>query len=237
MKLSSNTLLWTVVVLLIPFSANLLADTGTGTQNLPAEKEASSSSKILAKKGELSITPERETAVMMFIERNHADLKEVLVHLKLNRRKEYEKAIRELYRESERINQVKDNNPKLYDLELKAWTIKSRIQLVSARLAMGNHDELRGQLKELINEQIDVRLAIMRNNRDFAQQRVKRIDQEMERLEAERQRVVEDRLRLLTKSAADSQSKVKLGAKKSGVKKPANKKPLVDQPTESFPKP
>ena len=160
-------------------------------------------------KAELPITAEREAAVMTFVEQNHAELKELLAHLRENRRKDYERAIRELSRDAERIGQLKDRDGKQYDLELKAWTIKSRIQLLTAQLVMGDKEEIRGQLKTLLNEQVDIRTALAQRERGVTE-RLTRLDQEISRLENERQKIVDNQLQMLTKSAADSKNKVKV---------------------------
>jgi hypothetical protein len=181
-------------------------------------------------KAELPMTAEREAAVMTFVQQNHAELKELLTYLRDNRRKDYERAIRELSRDAERIGQIKDRDGKQYELELKAWTIKSRIQLLTAQLVMADKEEIRSQLKTLLNEQFDVRSALMMRERERVQERLTRMDQEIVRLEAERQKLIENQLQILTKSAADSKNKAKVAkyGPKPGAKKPV--KPTVNQP-------
>ena len=180
-------------------------------------------------KPDIAITPEREATVTAFVEKNHPELKELLTYLRDNRRKDYERAIRELSRDSERISQLKDRDGKQYDLELKAWTIKSRIQLLAAHLAMGDKEEIRNQLRALLNEQMDVRSAVLKRERERAHERLAKIDQDLNRLENDREKIVENQLKLLTKSAAASKSKVKVTGKgPRGNKKPA--KPTVNQP-------
>jgi len=171
-------------------------------------------------KGEIPITAEREEAVMDFVQQNHAELKALLTHLRENRRKDYERAIRELSRDSERISQLKGRDEKQYELEIKAWTIKSRIQLLTAQLVMGDKDEIRSQLKSLLNEQIDIRTTLMTRERERAAERVAKIDQELSRIQTERQRIVDNQLQMLTKSAKNSPPKP--------GKKPS--KPTVSQP-------
>jgi hypothetical protein len=181
-------------------------------------------------KGEAAITAEREAAVMTFVEKNHAELKDLLTYLKDNRRKDYERAIRELSRDAERIGQIKTRDGKQYELEIKAWTIKSRIQLLTAHLAMGDKEEIRTQLRSLLNEQMDVRADLLKRERERAQERLAKIEQDLIRLDNDRQKMVENQLKMLTKSAADSKNKVKVT--KNGPR-PGNKKPV--RPTVSQP--
>ncbi|MFN0021961.1 MAG: hypothetical protein ACKVP0_27245 [Pirellulaceae bacterium] len=224
-------LLLIISLFAVLFAGAAFAQEKTSKTDLPAGKSDAADKAIPPKgKAELPMTAEREAAVMTFVQQNHAELKELLTHLRDNRRKDYERAIRELYRDAERIGQIKDRDGKQYELELKAWTIKSRIQLLTAQLVMGDKEEIRSQLKTLLSEQFDVRSALMLRERERLQERLTRLDLDIVRVEAERQRVIENQLLVLTKSAADSKNKVKVA--KNGPKPAAKKpiKPTVNQP-------
>lgn len=220
-----------ISLLAITFTVSALAQDKTERGAEAAAKSGSADKTLPAKiKEELPITAEREEAVMSFVQQNHAELKALLAHLRENRRKDYERAIRELSRDAERIGQLKDRDSKQYELELKAWTIKSRIQLLTAQMVMGDKEEIRGQLKTLLNEQLDIRSALMIRERERVRERLARLDQDIVRLESERQKIVENQLQVLTKSAADSKNKVKItkNGPKPGAKKPP--KGTVNQP-------
>jgi hypothetical protein len=105
-------------------------------------------------------------------------------------RQDYERAIRRLSRAEQLASSVRDSQQ--YDLEIKAWTIKSRIQLLTAHLAMGDKEGIRSQLRNLLNEQMDVRAALLKRERERAQDRLAKIDQDLSRLEGERQKIVEN---------------------------------------------
>lgn len=220
-----------ISLLAITFTVSALAQDKTERGAEAAAKTGSADKTLPTKiKEELPITAEREEAVMSFVQQNHAELKALLAHLRENRRKDYERAIRELSRDAERIGQLKDRDSKQYELELKAWTIKSRIQLLTAQMVMGDKEEIRGQLKTLLNEQLDIRSALMIRERERVRERLARLDQDIVRLESERQKIVENQLQVLTKSAADSKNKVKItkNGPKPGAKKPP--KGTVNQP-------
>jgi hypothetical protein len=184
----------------------------------------------------MAVTPEREAAVTTFVERNHPALKEVLSSLKGSRPKEYEKAIRDIYSTSERLANLKERDPRLYELELKNWTLRSQIQLSTAQLVMASSDEVRGQLRRLLNEQMDVRAQILRLDRERAQKRLDTIDKELSRVESDRQQHVEKQLDLLMRSAEASKSKNKFTGK-GGEKRPGAKKvkPTVNEPSRAKP--
>src|SRR5687767_13810045 len=74
----------------------------------PSPGAKSGKSKALGAKALPGITPEREAAVMTFVKHHHAELAELLIHLKENAPKEYERAVRDLFRTSERLAQVQE---------------------------------------------------------------------------------------------------------------------------------
>jgi flagellar motility protein MotE (MotC chaperone) len=215
-------LIWLGLPLLLPIGL-LSAQSG---DSLPAGKPAA---RIRDAAEPMAITPEREAAVMTFVERNHKELKEVLASLKAAGSKEYDKAIRDIYRESERLANLKARDPEQYRLELDLWTLRSRIQLMTAHLAMGASEDLRRSLKELLDQQVDVRIKLMRHERERMANRLSKLDEELSRLEGERQQFVERQLQLLTKSAEASKPRDKPAAGKRAAK--GAKKPTVDPAT------
>jgi hypothetical protein len=170
----------------------------------------------------MAVTPERESAVMTFIERNHPALKDVLASLKTSRPKEYEKAIRDIYLTSERLASIKERDSKLYDLELRNWTLRSQIQLLTAQMVMAGRDEIRAELRKLLNEQMDVRGEILRLEQERVKERLSRIESDLVKMKSDREQHVEKQLDQLMRSAQQSRPKAKLTAKPE--KRPGAKK-------------
>ncbi len=170
----------------------------------PAAKQSARPKAAAGDKGSsqdrLSVTPEREAAVMTFVNRNHAELAQLLDHLKANQPKEYDRAIRELFRTTERLTQIHDRDRTQYDLELRLWKTQSRIQLLTAQLQMGDTEDLRRELQVLLGEQIDNRSALLRHDRQKAAARLERIDDDLKRLETDRQKMIDRQLQSLTRS-------------------------------------
>src|SRR3569623_1293825 len=106
----------------------------TETGSAKAEATGRNSNKP---KAAITITPEREAAAIAFVQRNHAELAELLGYLKSSQPEEYTRAIREIYRTTERLAQIVERDPALYDLEVSAWTAQSHVQLLAAKLKMG----------------------------------------------------------------------------------------------------
>ena len=186
----------------------------------------------------MAVTPERESAVMTFVERNHPELKGVLDSLKSSRPKEYERAIRDLYQTSERLANLKERDPRLFELELQHWTLRSQIQLLAAQMVMSSRDEIRTRLRELLNEQLDVRAKILELDRERAEERLKRVTGEIAKVQSDRDQLIERQLDQLMKSAQASKTKTKVSGK-AGNKRPggSKNKSTVNQPAKDKPKP
>ena len=65
------------------------------------------------------VTPERESAALLFAERHHPELRGLLDRLKVNNPDQYEDAIADLFRTSERLAGLQARTPERYDLELE----------------------------------------------------------------------------------------------------------------------
>ena len=184
------------------------------------------------------VTPEREAAVMTFVERNHPALKDVLASLKSSRSKEYERAIRDLYQTSERLANLKERDSKRFELELEHWTLRSQIQLLAAQMVMAGSDEIRTQLRELLSKQLDVRAKILELDRQRAEEQLKRVEGEIARIGSDRDKQIERQLNQLMNSAQESKSKAKVAGKAGNRRPGAGKnKSTVNEPAKSKPNP
>jgi hypothetical protein len=194
--------MWRRVVIQSTVLALLLAGLAAAQ---PGPGERPLSNRPLAEKGKIGknrpaaliVTPEREAAVMAFVKQHHPELSELLIQLKEGNAQQYEQAVRELFRASERLAQVQERDPQQYELDLKLWQAQSRVQLLSARVKMSDSRELRMQLRAALQEQHESRLAVLRSERDRLQARMEDIDQQLQRLEEGRQQAIERRIQSL----------------------------------------
>lgn len=163
-----------------------------------------------------AVDAKAEANVLEFVREHHAELADLLAQLKETRPKEYQKAIRDLSRVRERLHAMKKNDNSRYDLELAIWKAETRVQLIAARLHMGDKSELRDELRGALNEQIDLRLALLKHERQQAKERLDRLDAQIKRLDSERSQTIERQVKNLTRSPADK----KPAAKSTDRKKP-----------------
>jgi hypothetical protein len=178
----------------------------------------------------IAITPEREAAALNFVQRNHAELADLLGYLKSSQPEEYERAIKEIFRVTERLAQIQERDPLQYELEVVAWTAQSRAQLLAARLKMGSSDELVKQLRDALGDQNDARLALLKHERQKVSDRLGKLDSDIARFESDREKVINRQLQLLTRDEAEARSP-KLGAKNAAKSVKKNVSPPESKPT------
>jgi hypothetical protein len=143
-------------------------------------------------------TPEREAAAIEFVRRHHPELATLLAHLKKADAAEYRRAIRALFRASERLARIQERDPERYERELKAWTLKSRIQLLVARIRMAPQDEKsRRELKRALLEQFDLRSTQLVEERKRLLDRLKRLEAQIKSMQKDRDLQVQRQFELL----------------------------------------
>src|SRR5262245_11199571 len=165
----------TLTILAATLTVASLLYAQTGTVSVPAGSPAASpanTKKDAKARPRIAITPEREAAVLTFVQRNHAELADLLAELKTNDPDQYHRASHDNYRTTERIAQIQERDPLQYELEVAAWTAQSRVELLAARLKMGSSDELIKQLREALLNQNDAKVALLKHERQKAADRV-----------------------------------------------------------------
>lgn len=154
----------------------------------------------------LRVTPEREAAALTFVRQHHAELVDLLATLKQTNPKEYGRAMRDLFRTSERLAHTFEQDPVRYEFDLQIWKTRSCVQLLAARLKMSPRDAaLIAELKQALGEQMDVQRARLEHDRALLAERVKRMDVQIERLEKNRQDIVERQFNALLNPRKKSQ--------------------------------
>jgi hypothetical protein len=221
MKLQTNTNALLIALTLVGW---LYAQSGDNTPAAKATAPAPASGntkKDSKPKRAIAVTPEREAAVLTFVQRNHPELADLLAHLKKSQPNEYEQAVRDLFRTTERLALIQERDPLQYELELAVWNAQSRVQILAARLKMGATGDVQNQLRAALVVQGQTRLALLKHDRQKAAERLTKIDKDIGRYESDREKIIDRQLQALIRAAADGRT-AKTGAKNSG--KPSTKK-------------
>ncbi len=167
------------------------------------------------------MTPERQAAALKFAELHHPELYQLIQGLKKANRPEYQKAIRQLYNDSERLARLKERIPDRYELALEEWQMDSRLRLLVARMTMSAGDpELEGQLQELLQKRLDTRLALMKFDRERQAAKLAKLDDQIQELESDREATIQKDLLQIKRSLGDPKRPPKKAPAPSGSKKP-----------------
>ncbi|HVX11913.1 MAG TPA: hypothetical protein VHC22_12085 [Pirellulales bacterium] len=183
----------------------------SGNKKAPIKKRA--------EKKELSAS-DQEEAAFVFVREHHVDLVELLERLKSTKPKEYQQAVKELYRDSQRLTAVQDRDAEKYELDLRAWQLDSRIRLLTAKLSLSDQPELQEDLKAALADRADVRLAQKELERGRLTARLKKLDEEVSTLTSNRDDELKrtfDRLLRMARKVRPA----KAGGKKAAAPAPA----------------
>lgn len=169
----------------IPFRASLclclasLCLVAVGDDEPNPAKSARQTAKQPAKAKKQPAEADREEAVFLLVREHYPDLVELLQRLKGTKQKEYQQAVKELYRDSQRLEAAR-RDPQRYQLELRAWQLDSRIRLLAAKLSIEDRPELQEDLKAVLAERADVRLAQKKLERERLIARIEKLNQEID---------------------------------------------------------
>lgn len=192
-----------VSICLLLLATPLLADDG-GSDSVKGANKVAQAPAAKAAKGANPPPPldkKAEADVLEFVREHHAELADLLKQLKDSRPREYQKAVRDLSRVRNRLFNMQKNNEKRFELELTVWKAETRVQLIAARLHMGDRAELREELRTALNEQMDLRLQLLKYEREQVQDRLAKVEGQIKRFEQDRSEVIERQLQTLTKAA------------------------------------
>lgn len=149
----------------------------------------------------LVITPEREAEALKFAKLHHPELAKLLGQLKEGNPGGYEQGVRDLFKTSERLARVQARTPDRYESDLATWKLDSRIRLLAARTAMGDSDETRAKLKDLLLQKSDEQLKLWKNERERLTARIEKLDASIQNLTSNRDEAAEKELDRLLNSA------------------------------------
>lgn len=168
----------------------------------PAKKPAAEN-KRKAKKPtptRVTLTPAREAAALKFAEIHHPELHDLLSRLKKNNRKQFLRATMQLYLASERIARMKERSPERYELSLEEWKLDSRLRLLVARMSMNDDNALDAELQSVLERRMDVRLKLLKQDRERQAARLKKLDEQISAIQDDREETARKDLQRVKRS-------------------------------------
>jgi len=149
-----------------------------------------------------SLTPQREKLALSFSRKHHPELADLLKGLRSRNRAHYEDGVRELARDAERFARLEQRGDERFSSSLKIWKLDSRIRLEAARFSLRPSLEVENKLRQLMLDRQSVRLEYLKLERQRAQTRVDRLNDQIRSASEAPDRLVSAELTRLRKLLA-----------------------------------
>lgn len=199
---------------------------GADQKNADQDKKNSKKSAKKLEEKTNSSAEAQEAAALALVGAHHPELLDLLEKLKADNSKQYQQAILELYRASQRLADRKAKDPARYELELKAWKLDSQARLLAAKLTMDADAELEEQLKSVLAEREDVAIALLAMDRERLADRLKQTERQLEKRREQRDARAKHAFEQLTKrSGKPRKNQAAKDAQAAKAAKPANPSP------------
>ncbi len=150
-----------------------------------------------------------ERVALAFAGAHHAELARLLGPMKAAHPREYQKAIRELFRASDRLSRIQARSADRYELELAIWKSESRLRLVAAQSAMVDDDERREQIEKLVTERNSLRVRLFELEIAESEARIAQLNRQIETLKGQESEAVRREVDRLVNTAKSSANRVK----------------------------
>jgi hypothetical protein len=179
----------------------------------------------------VDVDGDQELTALAFAKEQHPELAKLLAPMKTAHPKEYQKALRELYRVSDRLTRMQARQPERYAIEINLWKAESRLRLVVAKSAMVDDDERREQIEKLVTERNTLKLQLLEFEKGESEQRVAQLSKQIEALKLQEADAVRKEVDRLVNTAKSSASRVK-----TKLQKPAEAVSPPEKPKSPNPK-
>jgi hypothetical protein len=177
---------------------------------------------VAARPAAAPLTPEREAEALAFAREHHPELAALIEKLRKDNRRQFDRALRELAQDRDRLVQLKKRVPGQYDLALAAWKLDSRAHLLAARMTMSQDPALEAELKQVLRDRVDVRLKQLESERGRLQDRLTVVNKTIDKIQADKNAVADGELQRIKGSIAKN-------------RRPARKKPTPNETTSAKP--
>jgi len=119
-------------------------------------------------------------AAVAFAVAHHPELVPLLDRLRKEAPGEFAAAVADLDRTRERLAKLRDRHPERHDAALTGWKLSSRIRLALARLATNPSTEAEEELRQLVRQRAEARLAPLRAERDRITARLEKVTAQLD---------------------------------------------------------
>ena len=161
---------------------------------------------------------EQESESMEFVQSHHPELVALLQRLKSMKRDEYETAVRDIVKVRKRLETLEKRDLKLHGVELDAWKLQSKIDLLLARAVAQDKEFDPSALRTLVQKRIENQKERLELELANLLERQKQIKESLGRFEGHEEERISQQLSALMKRVDSKRVK-------SGKNKPTKKDP------------
>lgn len=185
-----------------------------------------------------AVAVDQETTALAFAGEHHPELKTLVESLKTANPAGYKKAIHDLHKTSDRLGKLNSDKSKgRYEHELALWKLDSRIRLTAARSAMKDTDELRAELKSLIEQRHVLNLQWLKSDKERTAARLAKLEADLKAAEEKLPKAVDAEVDRLLKSVKTNKPKVTAALKDAKKKNDTKKDGQAPAPKPAEPPP
>jgi hypothetical protein len=109
-------------------------------------------------------TEEREAAALFFVKKHLPELLPLLEELKKNNAPQYEREVRQIFQVTEMLADLREDDPKRYELELKVWKAENKANSLVAQLSTPTEEvrkKVEAQLQDLAKELVELDMQVL----------------------------------------------------------------------------
>ncbi len=140
-----------------------------------------------------------ESEAIEFVKEHHPELVSLLQLLKAMRQKEYEAAIRDIVKARKRLESIVKRDPETHAIELDAWKLQSKIDLLLARGFARDKAFDTKILRGLLQDQVENQKKRLKNEQANLSRRQEQVADSLGRLEGHEDERIELQLAALMK--------------------------------------
>jgi hypothetical protein len=166
-----------------------------------------------------------ESDAIAFVKEHHPELVALLQSLKSMRQKEYDMAIREIVRTKKRLDALAKKEIDLHAMELDAWKLKSKIDLLMARGIAQDKSFDKNALRELLSQQLENQKKRWKREQTTLSKRQEQLSELLARTEGFENDKVEQQLSAHLKSVDAKMGKTKKSKQDAKITKEDKNKP------------
>lgn len=185
-----------------------------------ANKKQNTETKRTANKPTLTkLSGANQKAAMVFAKAHHPELAKLLETLERKSAPEFNRGIRELHNDVERLERVREKQPNRFDSELESWKTDSQIRLLSARWMLSPSEKLKAQIDKLLRKRQHEKRQKMMTEKKRLQERLKLINEQLAQKPETRQAQIDAEWQRLDRRAASLRKSREAKSKKTNTKK------------------